>query len=77
MSMPKPTPPTVASLRILRRVMKRDHALEWLTDFCGLTITQAAELLDGTSYPAPRDATRRPGSIRPGKVDPLRGRLPL
>ena len=72
--MPQPTPPTVRSLRVLRRVMKRSQALEWLVDFCGLTITEAAELLDGTTYPAPANSARG-RVIQPGKVKPMAGRM--
>lgn len=67
-------PPTAASLRVLRRVMRREDALEWLVDLCGLTLTAAAELMDATSYPAPHDA-RGGSAVRPGKVLPMTGRL--
>lgn len=67
-------PPTAASLRVLRRAMPRTDALEWLTELCGLTLIQASELLDGIQYPAPTDS-RGGNKVRPGSVDPMKGRL--
>lgn len=73
--MPQPTPPTIKSLRVLRASMRRHHALEWLVDYCGLTIHQAGELLDGTPYPPPADLRKDRGHLPRTSVKPMAGRM--
>lgn len=67
------TPPTPASLRVLRCAMSREDALCWLVDLCGLTIHEASELLDGTSYAPPRDSNGG-RNMQPGFVQPMKRR---